>query len=46
MVFVIDIATRRWSVKIEKVDESIYVVDDFLTGAEEREINVQLKGEV
>lgn len=32
--------------RIEKVDESIYVFDDFLTEAEESEINIQLKGEV
>ena len=30
--------------KIEKVDNSIYVIDDFLTDAEERGINLQLKG--
>ena len=28
------------------IDESIYVIDDFLTEAEEREINVLLKGSV
>lgn len=28
--------------RIEKVDESIYVFDDFLTEAEESEINIQL----
>lgn len=27
--------------KIEVVDDSIYVIDDFLTEAQEREINVQ-----
>ncbi|WP_339429366.1 2OG-Fe(II) oxygenase [Pseudomonas taetrolens] len=32
--------------KIEMIDESIYVIDDFLTEAEEREINVLLKGSV
>ena len=32
--------------RIEKIDESIYVIDDFLTEAEESEINIQLKGEV
>ena len=32
--------------KIEKVDNSIYVIDDFLTDAEERGINLQLKGAV
>ncbi len=29
---------------IEKIDESIYVIDDFLTEAEESETNIQLKG--
>lgn len=32
--------------KIEVVDDSIYVIDDFLTEAEECEINAQLKGSV
>ena len=32
--------------KIEKVDNSIYVIDDFLTDAEETDINLQLKGAV
>lgn len=32
--------------EIKKVDSCIYVVDDFLTEAEEREINAQLKGSV
>lgn len=45
-VFLIDIARGRYLMRIEKVDESIYVFDDFLTEAEESEINIQLKGEV
>lgn len=32
--------------EIEAVDGCIYVVDDFLTEAEEVEINAQLKGAV
>ena len=32
--------------RIERVDDSVYVIDDFLTEAEESEINVQLKGAV
>ena len=45
-MFLIDIVIGRYSMRMEKVDESIYVIDDFLTEAEESEINIQLKGEV
>lgn len=32
--------------RVEVVDDSIYVIDDFLTESEEANINAQLKGEV
>jgi SM-20-related protein len=42
----IDTYIEGWLVEIEKVDDCIYVVDGFLTEAEEVEVNAQLKGAV
>ena len=46
MRYGIDTYIEGWLVEIEKVDDCIYVVDGFLTEAEEVEVNAQLKGAV
>ena len=46
MVFGIGIIVGGWLMIIGEVEGGIYVVDDFLTEAEERAIAIKLKGEV